>query len=384
MSEPDEVEALSPEAKSFLGRHQDTGEPPAEGLERGRQRLAALGQGSTPVRPARRSWLPHEVLAAAAVVAIVVGVQVLYLVFRTPTPVEVKASTPLARVEPQGDDRELQAVLAAWRAGNLDGASELVSTACRSDACRPLVADLNSAVRLARRIDALSAEELDALGVLDLKLSGGEDSAVSKLIMGRKYALVAAPLTPGALSKAKAPAAEEPLEAATELRVAVGGSTELTVRGMARIAIGDPNIADVATIGGNKLRITGAAEGNTTLMVWTTEGGRNSMLIRVGPANVSVQKLFDQASRARASESWQRAFALAELVLKRDPTHAGARLIIDEARTRSRELYLRGYQLRETRPDEALRLFKDVLAMTPPDDETHQKAQSLVDELEGP
>lgn len=46
------------------------------------------------------------------------------------------------------------------------------------------------------------------------------------------------------------------------------------------------------------------------------------------------------------------------------------------------ELYLRGYQLRESAPDEAAKLFKQVMAMTPPEDENHQKAKSRLAEIE--
>lgn len=46
------------------------------------------------------------------------------------------------------------------------------------------------------------------------------------------------------------------------------------------------------------------------------------------------------------------------------------------------ELYMRGYQLREANPDEAARLFKQVMAMTPASDENHQKAKSRLTDLE--
>ena len=56
--------------------------------------------------------------------------------------------------------------------------------------------------------------------------------------------------------------------------------------------------------------------------------------------------------------------------------------LINEGRSQARESYLRGYQLKESSPDEAIRLFKDVMNMTPPDDETHQKAKSRIAELQ--
>ena len=487
MSEPDEVPELSPEAKSFLAKHEGTGEAPVDGLERGRQRLAAVGRGSTPARrTARRRWLAPEVMAAAAVVALVLGVQLLYLVFRAPAPLEVKTPEPVTK---RGDP-EVDAVVAAWRTGNFDGASQLVSTACSSEACRPLAADLNSAVRLARRIDSLSAGELDELGVLDLKLAAGRESLVSKLLM--KHGVVDAPLEPAARAEAErllaeatdekraknyeralirlqqciktapafhpcyrlmgsvyasianrdqsasdlekarqsyekflelapaddeyrarvqailqaadegsAPAAPTPLtaredsktkaddltaspgEEETAVSVPLGGAIELTMPNLQRIAIGDPGVADVTALGGNKLRITGVAVGKTTLLVWSVGGARKSIRVQVGPGGEStIQKLFASASRARAIEDWRSAFLLSNQVLQRDPNHVGAQSIIASARTRARYAYLRGYQLRNESPAEAVRFFKEAMAMTPPDDETHRKAEFRIRELE--
>ena len=67
---------LSPAAKAFLSRHQATGEPSKEQLERGLQRLAAPAPVTeAKVVPLRRKrpFLPPEVLAAAAVVPLLLG-----------------------------------------------------------------------------------------------------------------------------------------------------------------------------------------------------------------------------------------------------------------------------------------------------------------------
>ncbi len=47
------------------------------------------------------------------------------------------------------------------------------------------------------------------------------------------------------------------------------------------------------------------------------------------------------------------------------------------------ELYMRAYQLRESNPEESLKLFKQVMAMTPAGDENHQKAKIRAASLEG-
>jgi hypothetical protein len=45
-------------------------------------------------------------------------------------------------------------------------------------------------------------------------------------------------------------------------------------------------------------------------------------------------------------------------------------------------MYLQAYALKETSPDEAVKLFKEVLVMTPKDDENHRKAEDWVDKLQ--
>jgi hypothetical protein len=69
-------------------------------------------------------------------------------------------------------------------------------------------------------------------------------------------------------------------------------------------------------------------------------------------------------------------------VLDADPSHPGAQTLIGEARNQAKDVYLRGYQLKDNSPDEAAKLFKDVLNMTPSDDEYHQKADARLSELQ--
>lgn len=110
-------------------------------------------------------------------------------------------------------------------------------------------------------------------------------------------------------------------------------------------------------------------------------GGTSSELSRPVRTQM-VSKLFVKASQAKTTGNWPRAIELARKVQQADPGHVGAQALINEGRTQAREAYLRGYQLRETSPEEAIKLFKDVMSMTPPDDETHQKAKSRVIELQ--
>lgn len=110
-------------------------------------------------------------------------------------------------------------------------------------------------------------------------------------------------------------------------------------------------------------------------------GGSSSELSRPVRTQL-VSKLFVKASQAKTTQNWQRAIEYAKRVLQADPSHTGAAAILSEARKQAHEVYLRGYQLKETSPDEAARLFKEVMTMTPPDDEDHQKAKRWLNEIQ--
>ncbi|MEN9797539.1 MAG: hypothetical protein RL653_1235 [Pseudomonadota bacterium] len=67
----------------------------------------------------------------------------------------------------------------------------------------------------------------------------------------------------------------------TQLSLGVGTQKVVSVPGITRIAVGDPAVADVKTIGGNQILVIGAGEGKTTLMVWKSSGQRISYLVSV-------------------------------------------------------------------------------------------------------
>ena len=71
----------------------------------------------------------------------------------------------------------------------------------------------------------------------------------------------------------------------------------------------------------------------------------------------------------------------ARRALQADPGHAGASNMVSELRQKARDLYLQAYALKDTDPEDAVPKFREVMAMTPPDDETHQKAKSWVEKL---
>lgn len=65
------------------------------------------------------------------------------------------------------------------------------------------------------------------------------------------------------------------------ISLGVGTQKVINVPGIARIAIGDPSIADVKPLGSSQVLIVGQAEGRTTLLIWKSNGSRLSYLISV-------------------------------------------------------------------------------------------------------
>ena len=65
------------------------------------------------------------------------------------------------------------------------------------------------------------------------------------------------------------------------ISLGVGTQKVITVPGIQRIAVGDPSVADVKTIGNNQVLIIGAGEGKTTLLIWKGSGQRVSYLVSV-------------------------------------------------------------------------------------------------------
>jgi pSer/pThr/pTyr-binding forkhead associated (FHA) protein len=109
-------------------------------------------------------------------------------------------------------------------------------------------------------------------------------------------------------------------------------------------------------------------------------GGGSSKLGRT--AGVKAANVFYRtAAAAKTQGSWARASEFAERALQADPSHAGARALVEEMKGKAKDLYLQGYSNRSTDPDDAATKFKDVISMTPPSDEWHKKAQARLEEM---
>ncbi len=71
-------------------------------------------------------------------------------------------------------------------------------------------------------------------------------------------------------SLAEEPTKPAPAAAAEELiTMRAGTSKTLTVQNLTRLALGDPEIADVKVLGDNAIRIDGLKAGQTVLLLWT-------------------------------------------------------------------------------------------------------------------
>jgi tetratricopeptide (TPR) repeat protein len=93
--------------------------------------------------------------------------------------------------------------------------------------------------------------------------------------------------------------------------------------------------------------------------------------------------LMVKASAQKASGNWVEGVALARKAQQLEPLHPGAKAFLAEAREAARDRYLEIYRTihHGDSLDEAIRLFQEVMEMTPPDDEFHQKAKKKLEEL---
>jgi len=109
-------------------------------------------------------------------------------------------------------------------------------------------------------------------------------------------------------------------------------------------------------------------------------GGGSSKLGRT--AGVKAANVFYRtAAAAKTQGSWARASEFAERALQADPSHAGSRALVEEMKGKAKDLYLQAYANRSTDPDDAATKFRDVIAMTPSNDEWHKKAQARLEEM---
>jgi hypothetical protein len=90
----------------------------------------------------------------------------------------------------------------------------------------------------------------------------------------------------------------------------------------------------------------------------------------------AVPTVESSAHNARLAGRLGEAATLAGGLLRMDSKNATALGVMEEVRAQAEETFLRGYTLRTTQPDQAERLFKEVLQMLPKGEDYAQKAQA--------
>lgn len=124
------------------------------------------------------------------------------------------------------------------------------------------------------------------------------------------------------------------------------------------------------------------AKGLTRLLALDKDitDGRGSKLARTAGTRAATI-YYKSAAGAKAAGQWSRAMEFARRALQADPAHAGAANIVNDLKGKAKDLYLQAYSIKDSSPEDALPKFRDVVAMTPPDDELHGKAQGWVEKL---
>jgi pSer/pThr/pTyr-binding forkhead associated (FHA) protein/tetratricopeptide (TPR) repeat protein len=108
--------------------------------------------------------------------------------------------------------------------------------------------------------------------------------------------------------------------------------------------------------------------------------GRGSVMARKAGTRAATI-FYKSASAAKAAGQWGRAMDYARRALQADPGHAGASAMVAELRQKAKDIYMQAYALKDTNPDDAVPKLREVVSMTAPDDETHQKAKSWIEKL---
>lgn len=89
-----------------------------------------------------------------------------------------------------------------------------------------------------------------------------------------------------------------------------------------------------------------------------------------------------QARVAHNANRYQVAYRHWSQALKADSTHSASRQGMNQLIEKAEELRLQAYTSRSLNRSESIRMLRQVLSMTPPSSETHERAKSLLDDLE--
>jgi len=371
--------------------------PVDEALARVRARVVA--QAATASRaaeprkpPVRGVPLSQELLAAAAVVIVLLGARAVVLALRSDA-------------APEGRGPQAQAVIDAYTAGDLTGAQRLASQHCNERMCAPLASALARAVGLAPRVDTLSADELDELARLDATLADGHQTALARAIAQRRDGLSTVSAPPATAVAAPTADASKLLEEARQLMKE--RQYEQAVEKLTQCVRAAPGFAPCYLVLGSTWSRVAARDSDAKAMHEARVAYERFLELappddeyvprvraildaadQPSPVNALPAQLEDfflaSAEQARAQGDWLLVGRVAREILRRDSSNARALELLAEVRREAIDLYLKGYQLKDSDPQAAIRAFAQVAELLPENDEYSLKARARLVELAAP
>jgi len=102
--------------------------------------------------------------------------------------------------------------------------------------------------------------------------------------------------------------------------------------------------------------------------------------------SLRAEAFYQSAQKAKAERRWAQAVEYSRRTLGLAPDHEGAKSLIAELRKQAQQLYQRhltGYKVSDSNPEDLIPIYREIMDLTLPEDELHQKAQSWLDKLGG-
>lgn len=112
-----------------------------------------------------------------------------------------------------------------------------------------------------------------------------------------------------------------------------------------------------------------------------SDGSRSTLARAAGLK--AANAYYRSASAAMAAAQWSRASQYTQRALRANPQHEGSQRLLAQLREKAKDVYMKGYILKDNNPDGAREAMRQVLEMAPSGDETHAKAKRLLSSLGG-
>jgi hypothetical protein len=98
-------------------------------------------------------------------------------------------------------------------------------------------------------------------------------------------------------------------------------------------------------------------------------------------ASLSVAQELKEGLEAKSAGNLVKAYKLLQAFHDFDPGNVECRSALNEIKAKAHEIYMDAYTEKGDNPEDARRKFMQVIAMTPPDDENHIKAEARLKQL---